>query len=65
MAVNVSSSVQKESMVIRSQDMGGKLCRPFQALHRDRDGQASNSLLTQHRGRDTWVLRLVHSKPGT
>lgn len=37
---NVSSSVHKESMLIRSQDMGDhlksreKLCRPFQALHR-------------------------------
>lgn len=33
-AANVSSSVHKESMVIRSQDMGEKLCRPFQSLHR-------------------------------
>lgn len=33
-AANVSSSVHKESVVIRSQDRGEKLCRPFQALHR-------------------------------
>lgn len=57
-------SVRKESMVIRSQDEGGKLCRPFQALHRDGDGKARIPYSLNTEGETHEDRCPVHSEAG-